>query len=613
VIGALVDTVAAVADVDDLIASQLIPDADVARPDTWSYKVLLAVADQGEAGATDHELADRLQPPGGSNNTRARRHDIARRALLTDSGRKRPTPSGANATVWTLAEPVRLLLTPRFGQADCDLVASAFDGAATSLSRTDREALDKLRARVALLARRARTAAADSGHPVTVDVKEGPSLGFVAWRLGGLRERLQVAATLHADGMDLQLRLGLTNEASADGTEDGPAGRLREALAGLPIEATIPLQRLIDTGWVAEVQQDGRALQADDAPGWLRELARQPDAEGVLRRMIPAAELQELGSDVVRPVAEILIAAMNVEDAAESSLQDPVQALVRELLWSEDRARALIALANRARQLLFAGPPGTGKTLAARALALALADRARVRLVQFHPTYAYEDFVEGIRPVVADRQAVDSTEQHGGESEPLRYEVRPGVFRKVIEQAQRGPETSRHFLIVDEINRANLPRVLGELLFAFEYRGEENKVELPYSGHELYVPENLWVIGTMNTADRSVALMDAAMRRRFKEVRFDVDFDALEWWHQRHTSAELGREAVARLKRLNDEVIELLDEDRAIGHSFLMRSDLPSVGFETVWREDLEPVLRDHLLGRTDDLPALRGAFLGPL
>ena len=103
------------------------------------------------------------------------------------------------------------------------------------------------------------------------------------------------------------------------------------------------------------------------------------------------------------------------------------------------------------------------------------------------------------------------------------------------------------------------------------------------------------------------------MRRRFKEVRFDVDYAVVRRWHERNTSADLGTEAASRLKRLNAEVTELLDDDRAIGHSFLIRHDLADVGFEVVWNEDLEPVLRDHLLGRTDDLPALREAFLGSL
>ena len=168
----------------------------------------------------------------------------------------------------------------------------------------------------------------------------------------------------------------------------------------------------------------------------------------------------------------------------------------------------------------------------------------------------------------------------------LTYELRHGVLRDVIRAAGEAVEQP-HFLIVDEINRANLPRVLGELLFALEYRGPGNEVQLPYSGERLYVPENVWLIGTMNTADRSVALMDAAMRRRFKEFRFDVDYDALRRWHEKRTSSELGDEAAQRLERLNAEVIALLDDDRAIGHSFLMRNDLADVG------------LRGHLARRS--------------
>jgi 5-methylcytosine-specific restriction enzyme B len=155
--------------------------------------------------------------------------------------------------------------------------------------------------------------------------------------------------------------------------------------------------------------------------------------------------------------------------------------------------------------------------------------------------------------------------------------------------------------------------VLGELLFALEYRGPDNLVELPYSGEQVYVPENLWVIGTMNTADRSVALMDAALRRRFKEFRLPVDPDALRRWHAERGDEAGGIEAAARLERLNALVIDLLDEDRAIGHAFLMRTDLAEIGYETVWHEDLDPVLRDHLLGRTDELDELRQAFLADL
>jgi 5-methylcytosine-specific restriction protein B len=235
--------------------------------------------------------------------------------------------------------------------------------------------------------------------------------------------------------------------------------------------------------------------------------------------------------------------------------------------------------------------------------------------MQFHPTYAYEDFVEGIRPVLRARATEidleDEEEEVEGPSD-LGYVLRPGVLRDVVTDAEARKDEPV-FLVIDEINRANLPRVLGELLFSLEYRGPGNEVVLPYSGDLFTLPENLWIIGTMNTADRSVALMDAAMRRRFKQVRFDVDYVALSKWHAERTTADLGGEAAYRLNGLNDALVDLLDEDRLLGHSYLMRRDLLAVGWETIWSEDFEPVLRDHLLGQLDELPALRKAFVdGP-
>jgi 5-methylcytosine-specific restriction protein B len=381
-----------------------------------------------------------------------------------------------------------------------------------------------------------------------------------------------------------------------------------------------PLLDLASGAWDLQISSgsDAPGTTATSIDEWLRTLSDNPASTGRLRLTIDPPALDALGTDVSTVVVGLTQAALPIGMAAEAALSDPVQALVRGLLWDEARARSLIALAKRSRQLLFAGPPGTGKTLAARILANALADESRVRLVQFHPTYAYEDFVEGIRPLLDEDTAGSSSTNDGSlkpedSSSGLRYEIRPGVFKQLVTGAQQAPSTARHFLIIDEMNRANLPRVLGELLFALEYRGPDNRVELAYSADDFYVPENVWIVGTMNTADRSVSLLDAAMRRRFKEVRFAVDYEVVTAWHERHTSKELGTEAAARLKRLNTEVVDLLDDDRAIGHSFLIRDDLAEVGFETVWAEDLEPVLRDHLLGRTDDLPALREAFLGTL
>lgn len=603
------------ADIDGLIFDELIDAGRVSGVDNWRYRVLMAIADAGDDGATDNELTDLLRPPGGQNNLRPRRGELVDSGYVTDTGRKRPTPSGSQATVWRISAAEQPTLTPTFTAQDCQLAGqvAAAAGGGQALTQVDREAGERLRARFALVGRRARRAAADLDIPVEVDIDRPGPIRMRLWRSESDQERFQVTAVMDENGLHLAVHIGAAD--SGDTAADARGQRFRTELASLPDETTAPIATLLEQGWRLSTITAAGETTADAPRDWLKALVNDPTAAGTVSRTLEPAAVEEAGPAIADQVSQLLREILPLDVAAEAAMRDPVQALVNGLLWDEDRARNLIALTRRARQLLFAGPPGTGKTLAARILAAALADESRIKLVQFHPTYAYEDFVEGIRPVMDERPATgESGDQPNDVSTAgLRYRIRDGVFKQIVEAAQSAPTEAAHFLIIDEINRANLPRVLGELLFALEYRGEENQVELAYSTDAFYVPENLWVIGTMNTADRSVALLDAAMRRRFKEVRFDVDYAVVRRWHERNTSADLGTEAAARLKRLNAEVIELLDDDRAIGHSFLIRRDLADVGFEVVWNEDLEPVLRDHLLGRTDDLPALREAFLGSL
>ncbi len=277
-----------------------------------------------------------------------------------------------------------------------------------------------------------------------------------------------------------------------------------------------------------------------------------------------------------------------------------IKDLARATYWPEERARLLVSLAQRWRQLLFQGPPGTGKTFVAGTLAGLLAgdEEGRLEVVQFHPSYAYEDFVEGIRPRV--------TEGSG-----LAYEIRKGIFMRLADGAREFPEAS-FFLVVDELNRANLPRVFGELLYALEYRGPEHPFRLPYSGAETYVPANICLIGTMNTADRSIALVDAAVRRRFRHVEFAPDPSVLRAWLSDHDLGDLAERATRSLVGLNVQLLELLDADRLIGHTYLMRQDLAEVGLEA-WEEDIEPVLREHLFNQPAEIAKLRDTFLaGP-
>jgi AAA domain (dynein-related subfamily) len=305
---------------------------------------------------------------------------------------------------------------------------------------------------------------------------------------------------------------------------------------------------------------------------WMRWLRRQPEA--------PPAE------EVTTPQAAVLDPEVLARDLADA------------VLWPVDRARDLVHKAIRWRRLLFQGPPGTGKTYVGERLARLLTadEEERTELVQFHPSYAYEDFVEGIRPRVTGDAS-------------LTYEVREGIFLQLVERAKERP-ADLFVLVVDEINRANLPRVLGELLYALEYRGPEHEFRLPYSGRETYVPDNIVLIATMNSADRSIALVDAAVRRRFRHVDFRPDSDVLRRWLDGNGLAEFAELAVSCLGTLNERLLELLDPDRLIGHTYLMREDLGDVGLEAVWEEDIGPVLREHLYNQPAEVETLRSAFL---
>lgn len=327
------------------------------------------------------------------------------------------------------------------------------------------------------------------------------------------------------------------------------------------------------------VQAVGEALKAQGAP--TQDLI---DPQSFLWMSFNAAKEEKESKPSEPPVG------------AESVAKD----LATATFWPLKRAELLVAQVQHWGQLLFQGPPGTGKTFIAETLARLLAgdEEGRVEVVQFHPSYAYEDFIEGIRPVVT-------------EGSDLAYEVREGIFLKLAARAIEFPEDP-FFLVVDEINRANLPRVFGELLYALEYRGPEHTFRLPYSGAEAYIPPNITIIATMNTADRSIALVDAAVRRRFRHINFAPDPAVLKSWLGSHKLGAIAEHAAARLTALNAQLGAILDADRLIGHTYLMRDDLGDAGLSAVWDEDIEPVLREHLFSQHDEIAKLRDVFLAP-
>ncbi|WP_232838397.1 AAA family ATPase [Streptomyces geranii] len=295
-----------------------------------------------------------------------------------------------------------------------------------------------------------------------------------------------------------------------------------------------------------------------------------------------AAELAE-AAGLTDSVEEELLKA----DATRPIELPPVgEDLAGELLmdvgWLRDTARQL----ERMQQIILYGPPGTGKTFLARRLAQHVAGPDRTRLVQFHPSYTYEDFFEGFRPVRGDNGTV-------------AFEVVPGPFKLLVDRARQDP-ANPYVLVIDEINRANLAKVFGELYFLLEYR--EEPIVTQYAPEQQFdLPKNVYLIGTMNTADRSIALVDAAMRRRFAFRRLSPESPPvaglLRRWLGRHGLPERPADL---LDALNS---RLADPDRAIGPSYLMNRQVADPdGLELIWSTQILPLLEDQLYGTGVDV-----------
>lgn len=260
-----------------------------------------------------------------------------------------------------------------------------------------------------------------------------------------------------------------------------------------------------------------------------------------------------------------------------------------------------------------------------------LREQGRIEFITFHPAYSYEEFIEGITVVV---------EADGAPCKDLQYRLKAGLFKELCKRALAealgddprhktwrelyqayldrkkiglvGFETAPKFvLIIDEINRGDIAKIFGELITLLEDDkriGEENEiiVKLPLSGDSFGVPPNVYIIGTMNTADRSIALLDVALRRRFGFIEMNPDFEVLKKEHIEKDKEALQKNGVYDLLKKSADAIEVLNEqlcqdksigrDRQIGHSFLFKV-FTTEDLHLVWRHEILPLMEEYCYG----------------
>ena len=281
------------------------------------------------------------------------------------------------------------------------------------------------------------------------------------------------------------------------------------------------------------------------------------------------------------------------ESDIEDDIEEPVEIdlkpydadmFLEEVYMDKNKYDTLVALVEKKKNVILQGAPGVGKTFAAKRLAysiMGVKDPSRVMMVQFHQSYSYEDFIMGFRPT-----------QEGG------FELKHGAFYDFCKSAEVDSEDTPYFFIIDEINRGNLSKIFGELFMLIESDKRGIELKLLYADEKFSVPKNVYIIGMMNTADRSLAMMDYALRRRFAFFDMDPGFNTKGFrQYQEGLQSEKFNKLIERVESLNADIAsdDSLGEGFCIGHSYFC--ELKETSDQTlsgIVEFELAPLLKEY-------------------
>lgn len=362
---------------------------------------------------------------------------------------------------------------------------------------------------------------------------------------------------------------------------------IRKGDIAIAYEST-PVKKIVGLCEVVEkLNEEGniifKKIEEFDNPKSYSEIKDIPELQNMEYIKVHQGSLFKLTKDEYNYIIEMMYEDDN-PIAAEQYDEYKVKDLLNEVYIKDTEYEEIADLLNEKNNIILQGAPGVGKTYFAERLVYSLMEEKntdRVKFIQFHQNYSYEDFIEGIR--------INSEGKFGLEK---------GIFYNFCQKAKKNPGIE-YYLIIDEINRGNLSKIFGELLMLIEKDKRGKKLTLAYSKEEFYVPKNLYIIGMMNTADRSLALLDYALRRRFSFVEMKPAFENPKF---KDYIAKINNEylskTIERIKSLNKEIENdpSLGKGFVIGHSYFcnLKQDCKDSAIKSILKYDIIPILKEY-------------------